>query len=139
MGGVAQVKHDEYSHWTGGKPNLDWTGLDWTGLDWTGLDWTGLDWTGLDPGTLRASIKSTQYHPINSISGLEDCSTGFPTKFSLGGNLSNFQKKVFECLEMHGMDSIGYLPETANPMVMDHVVTDHTHFTHSRISSKSKG
>ena len=108
MGGVAQVNHDEYSLWTGGKPNYDWTGL--------------------NPDAYRAPIESTQYGPIKEP---QTWGTTLSTKIAIGDDLSNFQKKIFEHLEMRGMDSIAYLPHPAIPTVMVNIVTDHTHFTRS--------
>ena len=98
MGGVAQVKYDEHSAWTRDKPNHDQTGL--------------------DPGTYRAPIESTQYCPIRDTSGLEDCSTSFSTSFSIRDDLCNFQKNFFGDWKGMAWTPLGYLPDSASPIVM---------------------
>ena len=64
---------------------------------------------------------------MKDTSGLEH-STGFTTKFSLGHDLTNFQKKFFEWFKHNEMDTITYLPDPANTTNMVNVIKDHTHF-----------
>ena len=108
MGGVAQVKDDEYSAWTSVKPNHLWTCL--------------------NSSAPCSYVEATQLMGMKATSGLEECSSGFTTKFSLGHDVTNFQKKAFELFKCNGMDTITYLPDLANNMNMVNVIKDHTHF-----------
>jgi len=87
FGGVKEVEARNWAVWTGGKPKPDWTGLEVP-----------------DP----LAIKPTQYRP-SSITGKTKSQIyrvkGLEKKFSRGSNLQVFERKVFEHLTQHGMDT----------------------------------
>lgn len=111
MGGLIQVRGDEFAAWTGGKPLADWTGLD-----------------GVlhhkSPQQMRFTRDDTAYD--NRCSGLKE-------QFDRESNLSRFQRRILEALTARGLDTISYLQDPSNAAIMVNVVTDHTRFTYDYV------
>ena len=107
MGGLIQVKHDVYSVWTGRKPLADWTGLDMAA-----------------PGYEQTA----QLCPTYEDKGFQTHCTGFEAKFTKSSSLHLFQCKLLDHFMTHGMDSITYLLDPAEPMSMVNIITHHTRF-----------
>ena len=108
MGGLIQVKHDAYSTWTSRIPLADWTGLD----------------------TMAHSYEqTTQLRLTYEGKGFQTCCTGFEAKFTKSSSVHLFQRKLLDHFMTHGMDSITYLPDPAEPTTMVNIITHHTCFT----------
>jgi hypothetical protein len=90
-------------------------------------------WIGLDPS---ASIKITspnQLRPVHagaSQKGYYYRRTGMATLFSPTNSLVDFQNApVWDHLTDCGMDSIAYLPDPENELLMTNVVKSHSRYT----------
>lgn len=101
------------------------------------LAWTGgrpkIDWSGLDPKAKQTPAETTQLrNEYHSVAYKQDQARieGLSEKFDKGSDLEVFITKVWKHLERHGLDSITYLPDPANPTVdMSSVVEMHARFT----------
>ena len=107
MGGLIQVKHDTYSMWTGRKPLADRTGLD---------------------TSAHSHEQTTKLRPTCEDKGFQTRCTGFEAKFTKSSSLHLFQCKLLDHFVTHGMDSITYLPDPAEPTTMVNIITHNTHF-----------
>ena len=112
MGGLEQISSDVYSAWTGGKPNLTWTTL-------------SADAT--PSPTTPSQYRGTGH---NDVKGYSLRIMGLKKKFNsdLSTPLNVFTTAVFAHLQQHGLDTISYLPDPADPTKMESVVTHHTRF-----------
>jgi len=108
MGGLKEIGEHEYMAWTGGEPNLEWTGLQ-------------------DPDD---TVKPLQFRALGSkdVKPQQTRIQGLKTKFDKGGELEQFCTNVYDHLKDSGMDTISYLPDPANPVKMISVVQNHGRF-----------
>ena len=121
MGGLVQTSKDEFTPWTGGKPNLDWTALD-----------------ALEPNMFRSPNQQRSLYTKSSTDGFNFRTTGLTTQFGKADNFKQFADKVLEHLQDTGMDTISYLPDPAEPTVrMLSVVTHHSRFTFDSVCDGS--
>ena len=104
---------DEWSAWTGGKPNSTWTGLD--------ASVALLEHTS--PNQLRPVYVSSAQKGYNFRR------TGFKIPFKPADDLISFQNTVWEHLKDTGMDSIAYLKDPTDATKMTNVVKSHARFT----------
>lgn len=95
--------------WVGGKPNVSWTHLDSSVLDRVP-----------QPGRHRY-LKDAKYY--------EKRIAGADPKYTAKDDLRQFCRKVFEHFKYHGLDTITYLPDPANPGTMESVVEKPNLFT----------
>ena len=95
-----QTSKDEFTPWTGGKPNLDWTALD-----------------ALEPNMFRSPNQQRSLYTKSSTNGFNFRTTGLTTQFEKADNFKQFADKVLEHLQDTGMDTISYLPDPAAPTV----------------------
>ena len=86
------------------------------------------DWTGLDT-TVHSYEQTTQLCPTYKDKGFQTCCTGFEANSTKGSSLHLFQCKLLDHFMTHGMDSITYVPDPAEPMTMVNIITHHTCFT----------
>jgi len=111
MGGVVRTTKDEWSAWTGGKPNADWTGLDASAEQTLGT-----------PNQLRSLyVKSSQASFHNRTVGLE-------VKFVETADFTQFTGVIWRKWFLNGMDTIIYLPAPDAPTEMLSIVTHHPRF-----------
>ena len=93
MGGLVQTGREDWTPWVGGKPKSDWSELEVK-----------------DP----QYIDPRQYRPTSAGSAQKSKSyrmAPMDTKLSKGSDLLDFQKLFMNRLEMHGLDTITYLPD----------------------------
>ena len=112
MGGlvVALVKN-EWSAWTGGKPNSDWSGLETVISENT------------SPNQLRPVYASAAQK------GYNHRRTGLTSKFTPSSDLAVFQTAIWNHLVDTGMDSIAYLQDPEDDKKMSNVVKAHARYT----------
>ena len=113
IGGITLVTKDEWSAWTGGKPNSTWTGLDAS-------------------VALLEHTSPNQLHPVyvsSAQKGYNFRRTGFKIPFKPADDLISFQNTVWEHLKDTGMDSIAYLKDPTDATKMTNVVKSHARFT----------
>ena len=112
MGGLVTLVKDEYSPWTGGTPNHDWTALA-----------TPKATENTSPNQLRPVYASAAQK------GYNHGRTGLSTPFSISGDLSIFQNAVWNHLLDTGMDTIAYLQDPEEQTRMTNVVKSHARYT----------
>ena len=113
IGGITLVTKDEWSAWTGGKPNCTWTGLD-------------------DSVALLEHTSPNQLRPVyvsSAQKGYNFRRTGFKTPFKAANDLISFQNVVWDHLKDTGMDSIAYLKDPTDETKMTNVVKSHARYT----------
>ena len=113
IGGITLVTKDEWSAWTGGKPNHTWTGLD---SSIALLEHTSPN--QLRPVYVSAAQKGYNYRR-----------TGHKVPFKPADDLISFQNVVWEHLKDTGMDSIAYLQDPTDGAKMTNVVKAHARYT----------
>jgi hypothetical protein len=111
MGNLVQASKDEWNAWTGGKPKPSWVGLE---------DSTA---TYESPNQLRST------YPSSAQKGYNYRKKGLVTKFSKKDDLALFQKLLLKHLVDCGMDSIAYLEDPADSMIMSNVIKEYAKFT----------
>jgi hypothetical protein len=111
MGDLVQSSKDEWNAWTGGKPKPSWVGLE---------DSTA---TFESPNQLRST------HPSSAQKGYNYRKKGLETKFSKKDDVALFQKHLLKHLVDCGMDSIAYVEDPANSLIMSNVIKEHARFT----------
>ncbi|KAI2512073.1 hypothetical protein MHU86_2361 [Fragilaria crotonensis] len=82
-------------------------------------------WIGLDPSASDELTSPNQLRPVHagaSQKGYNYRRTGLPTPFSPTSSLIDFQNAVWDHLTDCGMDSIAYLPDPENELLMTNVV-----------------
>ena len=112
MGNVVALSKDDWSAWTGGKP--------------------ASGWTGLDPSAGDETMSPNQLRPVNAGSsqkGYNYRCTGMTTSFSSTSSLIDFQNAIWDHLTDCGMDTITYLPDPENKLLMTNVVKSHSRYT----------
>ncbi|KAI2491585.1 hypothetical protein MHU86_22990 [Fragilaria crotonensis] len=107
--GITLVTKDEWSAWTGGKPNHTWTGLDGS----IAL----LEHTS--PNQLRPVYVSAAQKGYNFRR------TGHKISFKPSDDLISFQNVVWDHLKDTGMDSIAYLRDPTDDAKMTNVIKAH--------------
>jgi hypothetical protein len=113
MGNIVSLSKDDWSAWTGGKSASGWMCLDATAFNEL-----------TSPNQLRP------VHASASQKGYNYRHTGMMTPFSQTSDLVDFQKKVWDHLTDCGMDSIAYLPDPEDSLMMTkNVVKSHTRYT----------
>ena len=112
MGGLVALVKDEYSPWTGGKPNHDWTGLA-----------VPVATENTTPNQLRPVYASAAQK------GYNHRRTGLSTPFSTTSDLTVFQNAVWNHLLDTGMDTIAYLQDPEEPTRITNVVKSHARYT----------
>jgi hypothetical protein len=112
MGNIVSLSKDDWSAWTGGKPASGWMCLDATASDEL-----------TSPNQLRP------VHASASQKGYNYRRTGMTTPFSQTSNLVDFQNEVWDHLTDCGMDSIAYLPDPEDSLMMTNVVKSHSRYT----------
>jgi len=113
IGGITLVTKDEWSAWTGGKPNHTWTGLDGS----IAL----LEHTS--PNQLRPVYVSAAQKGYNFRR------TGHKISFKPSDDLISFQNVVWDHLKDTGMDSIAYLRVPTDDAKMTNVIKAHARYT----------
>ena len=108
MGGVKQIGSDAWVAWTGGKPNKGWKGLE-------DPNPTCIEPTMFRSESIGTSAKSRAYR----VTGLE------PKLSKTPDNLQIYEKKMFEHMKLHGMDTVTYLPSPSGSSDLVCVLTDH--------------
>ncbi|KAI2502768.1 hypothetical protein MHU86_11672 [Fragilaria crotonensis] len=111
--GITLVTKDEWSAWTGGKPNYTWTGLDGS----IAL----LEHTS--PNQLRPVYVSAAQKGYNFRR------TGHKISFKPSDDLISFQNVVWDHLKDTGMDSIAYLRDPTDDAKMTNVIKAHARYT----------
>ena len=106
MGGLAQLDTDKFVAWTGGEPDLTWTGFKVPTPDFK------------SPNQLRST---------NDVKGYNHRKSGLSTKFKKNDPLLPFKKLVQAHMKDTGLDTIAYLPDMRQKM--SYVITDHARFT----------
>jgi len=110
FGGIAKISSDSWVAWTGGKPKADWTDLE-------------------KPNPV--SIAATQYRS-NSVSSQAKSHKyrveGLETKFTRTSKMQTFEKKVMKHLVAHGLDTVTYLRNPADPNKVVSVIDSHALF-----------
>jgi Zinc knuckle len=112
MGNIVSLSKDDWSAWTGGKP--------------------ASGWTGLDPSAADELTSPNQLRPVHasaSQKGYNYRRTGMTTTFSPTSSLVDFQNAVWDHLTDCGMDTIAYLPDPENELLMTNVVKSHSRYT----------
>ena len=112
MGGLVALVKDEYSPWTGGKPNCDWTAL-------------------AEPAATE-NTSPNQLRPVYASAaqkGYNHRRTGLTSPFSATSDLSVFQNAVWNHLLDTGMDTIAYLQDPEDQTKMTNVVKSHARYT----------
>ena len=118
-GDLVQVKYDEYSPWTGGKPLADWSGLDF-------------DTTKPNPAN-KDHEQSSQLRPMKNSSGFDDRCAGFELKFKRSDDLYKFQRKLLDHFVTRGMDTITYLTDPSDSTEVINILTQHSRVTHEYV------
>ena len=113
IGGITLVTKDEWSAWTGGKPNHTWTGLDGS----IAL----LEHTS--PNQLRPVYVSAAQKGYNFRRA------GHKISFKPSDDLISFQNVVWDHLKDTGMDSIAYLKDPTDDTKMTNVIKAHARYT----------
>jgi Reverse transcriptase (RNA-dependent DNA polymerase)/Zinc knuckle len=118
MGGVFQLNSPtgEWIAWTGGKPKVDWTGLENAAGVPTPLMYRLVG--GKDAKQYEYRLK------------------GLSEKFETKNCLRAFARNVMKHLRQCGMDAITYLPDPANPTVMESIVEKPDKFTKEYVMTK---
>ena len=111
MGDLSKITPTEWSAWTGGKPNYDWSGLKDGNVAFTSPN-------QLHPPYPTLAQKSFNYHK-----------TGLTSKFDETDDLTFLQDAHLMHLKDTGMDTIAYQPDPVDSRKMLNVTTDHAHFT----------
>ena len=111
MGNVVSLSKDNWFAWNGGKPLAGWIGLDPSASD----ELTSPN--QLRPVHAGASQKGYNYHH-----------TGLATPFSQTSSLIDFQNAFWDHLTDCGMDSIAYLPDPENDLLMTNVIKSHSRY-----------
>ena len=106
MGGLHQIKENEWCPWTGGKPRPDWSGLDPVALPEL-----------KDPDQLRPLGAYAQKSQLLRVEG-------FTKKFGRTQSLPEFQKKLLPHLVSHGLDTISYVNDSNESSQMLCIITD---------------
>ena len=113
MGDVLHLSSNESVAWTGGKPNVDWTGL--------------------DPKAIGIDTSPNQHRPATSRGAQQSYgvrTTGMEVKFTQGtSSLVSFQDEVWEHLKDSGMDTITYLVDPQDSTTTCSVIHEHANFT----------
>jgi hypothetical protein len=112
MGNIVSLSKDDWSAWTGGKPASGWMCLDATASDEL-----------TSPNQLRP------VHASASQKGYNYRRTGMTTQFTPTSSLVDFQNAVWEHLTDCGMDTIAYLPDPEDSLMMTNVVKSHSRYT----------
>ena len=110
MGGLLRTGDTDYTPWTGGKPNNNWSGLE--------APPATVHPTMLRPTTAGSSQKSQAYR-----------TAGLTTKFGHSGDVLEFQKETIKHFERYGMDTITYVHDPADRRNMVSIIHHHTKFT----------
>ena len=113
IGGITLVTKDEWSAWTGGKTHHTWTGLD---SSIALLDHTSTD--QLRPIYVSAAQKGYNFRR-----------TGHKISFKPSDDLISFQNVVWEHLKDTGLDSIAYLKDPTDHIMMTNVIKAHARYT----------
>ena len=111
MGDLSEITPTEWSAWTGGKPNYDWSGLEDANAAFT------------SPNQLRPQ------YPTSAQKSFNYRKTGLTVKFVETDDLTFLQDAVLMHLEDTGMDTIAYQPDPVDSRKMLNVTTDHARFT----------
>jgi hypothetical protein len=106
MGGLTQTDQDKWSAWTGGRPNLEWTGFEVEIEDYE------------TPNQLR-----TRY----DVKGYNHRKGGHSVKFNNTDMLIPFKKLIWNHLKDNGLDTITYLADLRNEMSC--IIYDHSRYT----------
>ena len=112
MGNIVSLSKDDWSAWTGGKPASSWMCLDATASDEL-----------TSPNQLRP------VHASASQKGYNYRRTGMTTQFTPTSSLVDFQNAVWEHLTDCGMDTIAYLPDPEDSLLMTNVIKSHSRYT----------
>jgi hypothetical protein len=113
MGGLAQLEQDKFVAWTGGEPDVTWTGFKVATADFK------------SPNQIRST---------NDVKGYNHRKSGLTTKFSKTDLLLPFKKLIQAHMKDTGLDTVAYLPDMRKKM--SNVITDHARFT---LDSARKG
>ena len=111
MGNIVSLSKDDWSAWTGGKPTSGWTGLASPTDELSSPN-------QLRPAYASASQKAYNYRR-----------TGMTTPFSMKSSLVDFQNAIWDHLTDCGMDTIAYLPDPEDPLLMTNIVKSHSRYT----------
>ena len=115
MGGLVQIKSDNFAAWTGETPNADSTHLKISTAE---------------------PQQSSQIHPMLDNSSFHEWSKGLDTKFSKEkGYLFSFQHNLLHHFQDMGMDTITYLKDPGDLTKMVNLLTDHTWFAQAYIKT----
>ena len=113
MGNIVSLSKDDWSAWTGGKPASGWMCLDATASDELTF-----------PNQLRP------VHASASQKGYNYRRTGMTTQFSTPtSSRVDFQNAVWGHLTDCGMDTIAYLPDPEDSLMMTNVAKRHSRYT----------
>jgi hypothetical protein len=117
MGDIVNLPGGTQIAWVGGKPNTSWTGL--------------------DPMTIPIPTP-TMYRNVGSkdVKSFAYRTRGLEQKLTVKDDLRAMSRKIFNHLKQHGMDTISYIPDPANPSVMESVVEKPNLFTKDYVITK---
>ena len=117
MGVVKMSREGTLGVFVGGKPLYDWTGLDPT------------DVSATTPNKFRGESHQGQKSFYYRVKGMD-------TKISAKDDLRETCRNVFDHLVTHGLDTISYLPDPANPKQMQSVVEKPNMFSKAYVLSQ---
>ena len=120
MGGLSNLGGNDVP-WTGGKPNMNWSGLDPSALK-----------THSTPNQLRSTRTSDSQKSYNFRK------EGLKNKFIENkSDLMDFKDRVNDHLVDTGMDTIAYFNDLQTPTQMYNVVESHNRFLLKNVQAKS--
>ena len=117
MGVVQMSREGQMGIFMGGKPLYDWSGLDPT------------DISAMTPNKFRGEYHKSQKSFYYRVKGLD-------TKITAKDDLRETCRNIFDHLVTHGMDTISYLPDPANPTKMESVVEKPNMFSKAYVVSE---
>jgi hypothetical protein len=119
-GGIVKLDSKTWCAWTGGKPKTDWSGL----KDPEPSCLTGNQYRSTSVSTQQKS----QYYRRS----------GLGYKYAKGKDLLVFQRKFLKHAEEHGLDTVTYIEDPANPNELVSIVTDHGKFDPKKGTDRAK-
>jgi len=113
MGGLITINATTTVAWTGGIPDVTWTGL-------------------VYPAKVEESLIPSQYRPhtvMEKAQYYQKRIEGLKTPLTDASELLAFTRSVRTHLSNHGLDTIAYLPDPTDPKVMTNVLVEYAKFS----------
>jgi hypothetical protein len=121
MGGITNLGTTKAKSYTGGTAKPDWSGL-------------------AGPAELKSAEQGRPmlHDTVACSKGTKARRTGIDPPFTIKGKLRQFARRIWNHMLLHGMDTIGGMPDPQKSSVMASIVLDYPRFTKEYVKKHLK-